>query len=138
VTDVGKGVEHLSDLALLQKLVGAREARRLYRGSLSSLLTAGGAEEQGHERLVVARELVARALQERMQQRCVLSSPREVREFLGIKLAGLQYEVFAVLFLDTQNALIAYEEMFRGTLSQTSVYPREVVACSTFSSHSFL
>ena len=42
-------------------------------------------------------------------------------------LAGRDYEVFMVLFLDAQNCIIASEEMFRGTLTQTSVYPREVV-----------
>lgn len=57
----------------------------------------------------------------------LLSSTPVVREYLQFGLAELQHEVFFVLFLDTQNRLIASEELFRGTLTQTSVYPREVV-----------
>ncbi len=57
----------------------------------------------------------------------VLSSPQAVRDFLRVKLGTLEHEVFAVVHLDTQNRVIEYVEMFRGTVSQTSVYPREVV-----------
>lgn len=56
-----------------------------------------------------------------------LTSPQDVKNYLALKLAEYEHEVFAVLWLDAQNRLIAYEEMFRGTLSQASVYPREVV-----------
>ena len=56
-----------------------------------------------------------------------LSSPGVVKDFLRLKLGERPHEVFAVVFLDTQNRVIAIEELFRGTLSQTSVYPREVV-----------
>ena len=56
-----------------------------------------------------------------------LSSPGVVKDFLLLKLGERPHEVFAVVFLDTQNRVIAIEELFRGTLSQTSVYPREVV-----------
>jgi len=57
----------------------------------------------------------------------VFASPDAVKHYLQLHLSALAHEVFAVLFLDMQNRLIAMEEMFRGTLSQTSVYPREVV-----------
>jgi len=57
----------------------------------------------------------------------VLASPQAVRDFLRVKLGTLEHEVFAVVHLDTQNRVIEYVEMFRGTVSQTSVYPREVV-----------
>jgi DNA repair protein RadC len=56
-----------------------------------------------------------------------MTAPNNVRDFLQIKMATLEHEVFACMFLDSQNRLIAYDEMFRGTLTQTSVYPREVV-----------
>ncbi|NVO07423.1 MAG: DNA repair protein RadC, partial [Rhodoferax sp.] len=56
-----------------------------------------------------------------------LSSPDAVRDFLRLRLSELPHEVFACLFMDAQNRLITYEEMFRGTLTQTAVYPREVV-----------
>jgi len=57
----------------------------------------------------------------------VLADPAAVKAFLQLKLAGLPHEVFAVLFLDAQHRVIEFQEMFRGTLTQTSVYPREVV-----------
>ena len=56
-----------------------------------------------------------------------LTSPQVVRDFLRVKLGALEHEVFAVIHLDAQNRVIDYVEMFRGTVSQTSVYPREVV-----------
>lgn len=56
-----------------------------------------------------------------------LTSPQAVRDYLRLRLADREHEVFVALFLDNQNRLIACEEMFRGTLTQTSVYPREVV-----------
>lgn len=56
-----------------------------------------------------------------------LTSPDACRAYWGIAIAGLEYEVFCVAFLDSQNRLLAMEEMFRGTLAQTSVYPREIV-----------
>ncbi len=56
-----------------------------------------------------------------------IDSPNAVRSYLSIKMAGLEREVFSVVFLDAQHKVIAYEEMFQGTLNQTSVYPREVV-----------
>jgi DNA repair protein RadC len=66
-------------------------------------------------------------MHEQMQARPMFDSPNATREFLRLKLGGLSYECFWVLFMDSQNRLIKAEEMFRGTLTQTSVYPREVV-----------
>jgi DNA repair protein RadC len=57
----------------------------------------------------------------------VMADPTAVRQYLQLRLAGLPHEIFGVLFLDAQNRLIGFEEMFRGTLTQTSVYPREVL-----------
>jgi DNA repair protein RadC len=56
-----------------------------------------------------------------------LTSPQTVKDYLRIRLADLPHEVFLVLFLDSQHRLLAADELFRGTLAQTSVYPREVV-----------
>ena len=72
-------------------------------------------------------EMSQRALSEQLQARDVLNSPQAVRDYLVLKLGSLTKEVFLVLFLDTQNRLLATEEMFSGSLSSTSVYPREVV-----------
>jgi DNA repair protein RadC len=66
-------------------------------------------------------------LQLEVRERDVLASPGAVRDFLLLLLANRRHEVFVVMFLDAQNRVIATEEMFRGTLTQTSVYPREVV-----------
>ncbi len=77
--------------------------------------------------VVAVLELARRALSQTLQQRAVLDQPNAVREYLQLQLGALHHEVFAVLFLDSKNRLIALEELFRGTLSHTSVYPREVV-----------
>ncbi len=61
-----------------------------------------------------------------------LNSPASVKSYLSLKLAQLQHEVFACVFLDAQHRVIEYEELFRGTLTQTSVYPREVVKAALF------
>lgn len=78
-------------------------------------------------KLHAAKELAARAIAEELQHRDVLSSPAAVRSLLQHRMAGLPHEVFAVILLDAQNRVVAIEELFRGTLTQTSVYPREVV-----------
>jgi len=77
----------------------------------------------GDEVLKAARQVMSR----RVRRGSAMTSPLVVREYLHTKLAELPHEVFATLLLDTQNRLIEYVELFRGTLSQTSVYPREVV-----------
>lgn len=72
-------------------------------------------------------ELARRALRQEMGKHDAFSSPAAVREWLRLQLGGRPHEVFMALWLDAQNRLIATDELFRGTLTQTSVYPREVV-----------
>jgi DNA repair protein RadC len=72
-------------------------------------------------------ELARRALIAQLVERPVFDSPTAVRDYLRLQLADLGHEVFAVLFLDAQHRLLVYEPLFRGTLTQTSVYPREVL-----------
>ena len=79
-----------------------------------------------YAQLQVVLALARRALAEDMKLRNVFSTPTAVRDFLRMQLAG-QSTKFCVLWLDAQNCLIAAEELFRGSLTQTSVYPREVV-----------
>lgn len=62
----------------------------------------------------------------------IMNSPREIKSYLSLTLAQREHEVFVVLFLDAQHRLIESEELFRGTLTQTSVYPREVVKRALF------
>ncbi len=77
--------------------------------------------------LTAVLELARRALAERLKERAVFDSPDAVKNYLQLHIAARPHEVFAALFLDAQHRLIAMEELFRGTLTQTSVYPREVV-----------
>lgn len=76
---------------------------------------------------VIAQALVILAGRLTREGDHVFSSPQQVKDFCRLKLGGLEHEVFGVLFLDSQHRLIEFREMFVGTLSQTSVYPREVV-----------
>lgn len=120
-------VSRLSDVELLAKLIGVQESRRRYRGSLKSVFSPSTDEEEPVEICVVAKELVRRWLDEELRRECALNSPGSVRDYLRLIFAGQEYESFVVIFLDAQNRLIAINEMFRGTLTQTSVYPREIV-----------
>ena len=77
--------------------------------------------------LIAGLELARRTLREEMAQGVSLSSVDNVRRYLTLSLANREYEVFHAIWLDARNRLITSEELFRGTLTQTSVYPREVV-----------
>jgi DNA repair protein RadC len=77
--------------------------------------------------LAAVLEIARRALLQQLAARPVLAAMTQVKEYVSLQLRHLPHEMFAVLFLDGQHKLIRLEEMFRGTLTQTSVYPREVV-----------
>ncbi len=77
--------------------------------------------------IVAVLELARRALTAQLKQQTLFSSPEAVRDYLQLQLGSRPHEIFAVMFLDSQHRLIVLEELFRGTLTQTSVYPREVV-----------
>ena len=142
---LAQGVSALSDAELLAVFlrvgVSGKSAVDLGRdllqrfGSLTGIFSASQAELSQvrgmglskYVQLQAIFEMSRRALKESMQGQDALSSPQQVRDFLCLKLASLPYEVFMVLFLDAQNKLISADEMFRGSLTQTSVYPREVV-----------
>jgi DNA repair protein RadC len=104
-------------------------------GGIAPLLRAGpkelaqvkGLGPAKRAELAAVLELARRSLQQEFAQQPLFDSPAKVKDYLRMQLAGRGHEVFAVLFLDAQNRFIALEEMFRGTLTQTSVYPREVV-----------
>jgi len=119
--------QNLSDIELLAKLIGVRESRLLYQGSLQPLFAASPEKGIPHEKCAVAKELVLRLLEEELQQGDALNSPSAVRDYLRLLLNWQEHEIFVVIFLDARNRVIAAEEIFRGTLTQTSVYPREVV-----------
>jgi DNA repair protein RadC len=84
----------------------------------------------GHYRPANADEVLQQArhvLSRRVRRGAPMSSPQAVKDFLRLGIGTLEHEMFTVVFLDAQHRLIAVKEMFRGTVSQTSVYPREVL-----------
>lgn len=99
----------------------------LFAAKRADLAEVGGLGPAKYAQLQAVFELARRALQEEVRRDTVLSSPAKVRDFLKLAIGHLEHEVFVALFLDAQNRLLVSEELFRGTLTQTSVYPREVV-----------
>ncbi len=84
----------------------------------------------GHYRPARAEEVLSQArrvLSQRVRRGATMSSPQAVRDHLRLEIGALEHEVFSVLFLDAQHRIIVLKQMFRGTVTQTSVYPREVV-----------
>src|SRR5215210_4607792 len=142
---IAKGPEALSDAELVAILfrtgIRGRTAVDLARdalnrcGSLSGLLSAersmfqviAGLGDAKFAQLQAVLEMSRRALREVLDRGAALSSPQAVRDYLRLKLQAKPHEVFVAVFLDAQNRVLAVEELFRGTLTQTSVFPREIV-----------
>ena len=132
----GRGVLQMAQELLAEPVVADSGERIGGFGGISGLLNAGvddlkrikglGGDAKRAE-LAAVLELARRAVAQQLQQREVFSSPGAVKQYLQLELGARPHEVFAVLFLDAQNRLIVMEVLFRGTLTQTSVYPREVV-----------
>ena len=120
----GKGVLVLAQ-ELLDTFGGVAGLLHTTADDLQRIKGLGGSAKRAE--LVAVLELSRRALAQQLRQRQIFDNPQMVGDYLQLHLASRPYEVFAVMFLDAQHRLIAMEEMFRGTLSQTSVYPREVV-----------
>jgi DNA repair protein RadC len=99
----------------------------LLNADVHSLAGVRGLGPAKRAELAAVVEMARRALAQKLVERPVFDAPQAVKDYLQLQLSGLGHEVFSVLFLDSQHRLIAQEELFRGTLSQTSVYPREVV-----------
>jgi len=112
----------------------ARDLISHFQG-LAALLGAGVPELRRVKGLGAAKaaqlaavlELARRALREELRAGSALTTPGAVRDYLRLALGGRAHEVFVCLFMDAQHRVIGAEELFRGTLTQTSVYPREVV-----------
>ena len=101
--------------------------QRLFAAPLSQVASIRGLGPAKYVQLQAVIEMARRALEEDIGERDAMSSPQAVREFLRLTLGGRAHEIFMAMFLDAQNRLLGSEELFRGTLTQTSVYPREVV-----------
>ena len=104
----------------------------LCRADKKSACAAPGVGEAKYALLQAVMEMARRTLNEDMQAGDALDSPDAVRAYLRLLLHGKEYEVFCCVFLDAQNRVIAVEELFRGTLTQTSVYPREIIKRALF------
>ncbi len=102
----------------------------LFSATLDDFSRINGMGPAKFAQLQAVLELARRALAEDLKAGVTLSSPTAVKQYLQLLLGNRGYESFAVLFLDVKNRLIASEELFRGTLTHTSVYPREVVKAS--------
>ena len=139
-----RGPQALSDVELLAillrtgmagKNVFALAEELLAPGGVAGLLHASRKQLQTHKglgpakqaELLAVAELARRSIGQQLREREAFHTPNAVRQYLQLHLAHKTHEVFAVLFLDSQNRMLALEELFRGTLTQTSVYPREVV-----------
>ena len=122
------GVKGQSAVDLARTLIGHfGSLNRLFSASLAEFSAIPGMGPAKYAQLQAVLEMSRRALAEAMKQDSLLNTPDTVRDYLRLHLAGLRHEVFFALWLDAQNRLIAAEELFRGTLTQASVYPREVV-----------
>jgi DNA repair protein RadC len=142
---IARGAQSLSDAELVAILfrtgVRGRTAVDLARdalkrcGSLTALLMAErgvfqsivGLGDAKYAQVHAVLEMSRRALRETLDRGPALSSPQTVRDYLRLRLQGLAHEVFVAVFLDAQNRVLEIEELFRGTLTQTSVFPREIV-----------
>lgn len=139
------GAAALTDAELLALVLGtgctgatsldvARDLLARYRGlsallaeSIDKLARVKGLGTAKAAKLVAGVEIARRLLREEVTHGSALTSPEAVRDYLRLSLASLPHEAFVVLFLDSQHRLLAADELFRGTLAQTSVYPREIV-----------
>jgi len=119
----GEGVLQLAQRLLweFEGLAGLVHAGAAELGRMKGLGPAKRAE------LAAVLEIARRALRQQLRQAPVFDAPQKVKDFVALRLGGLPHEVFAVLWLDAQHRLIDMQELFRGSLAQTSVYPREVV-----------
>ena len=131
----GKGVLQMADELLQLKNDSSLRTADGGFGGISGLLHATaddlkrvkGLGPAKRAEIVAVLELARRAMAQQLTERAVFADPHAVKHYLQLHLAARAHEVFAVVFLDAQNKLLAMEELFRGTLTQTSVYPREVV-----------
>jgi DNA repair protein RadC len=122
------GVKGKSAVDLARDLVAKfGSLNGLFAASETDLCAVHGMGEAKYVQLQAVLEMAKRALGEEMKVTDALSSPQAVRDFLRLTLSRLPHEVFVAVFLTSQNRVIVVEELFRGTLAQTSVYPREVV-----------
>lgn len=122
------GLRGVSVLQLAQQLLDRFGGMQgLLHADAALLKTVKGLGPAKRAEIAAVIEIARRALAEQLRQAPAFDTPAKVKDYVRLQLGGRGFEVFAVLFLDAQHRLLTLEEMFRGTLTQTSVYPREVV-----------
>ncbi len=119
----GRGVVELAQ-DVLDRFEGFAGLLNIEPAMLKGLKGLGPAKRA---ELLAVMEMARRALAQQLRDMPVFDSPGKVKDYLALQLGGREQEVFAVLFLDAQHRLQRLETLFTGTLTQTSVYPREVV-----------
>lgn len=114
------------DLArtLLERFGGLRQ---LLSADRNTFLQAPGMGNAKYAQLQAVLEMARRHLSEQLREGDALRNPEDTRRYLQMQLSSHPYEVFAVLFLDNRHRVLAFEELFRGTIDGASVHPREVV-----------
>lgn len=122
------GVKGKSAVDLAREMLGQFGGlTKLFATGKEDFCAIRGMGQAKYVQLQAVLEMSRRALHEKMRSGDALNSPGTVRDYLQLLLRGRQHEVFMAIFLDAQHRVIASEELFSGTLTQTSVYPREVV-----------
>ena len=122
------GLPGKSAVDLARELLGAFGGlAAICQADLDGFCAAPGLGRAKYAQLQAVLEMARRVLAEDIQRGDALASPTQVADYLRLLLKHKGHEVFGVVFLDAQNRVIAWEELFRGTLTQTSVYPREIV-----------
>lgn len=122
------GVKGKNAVALARELLDTfGSLNGIFSASLEQVSSVSGMGESKYCQLQAIFEMSRRALNEELKTGNLLDSPDKVRDYLALTLMPLKQEVFMVLFLDAQNRVITHEQLFKGTLSEAAVYPREVV-----------
>ncbi len=101
--------------------------RSLFERDASDLKQVNGLGPAKSAQLIAILEMARRYLSADLRQGPILGSPKATRDFLQLELGGRSQEVFCALFLDAQNRMLEFEELFHGTIDGAAVYPREVV-----------
>jgi len=120
----GQNVLQLAQ-ALLENFHGLAGLLQASPADLRAAKGLGGSARRAQ--LLAVLEMSRRVLLQKMRKRDVMNNPETVKQFLQLQMGAYPQEVFAVVFMDAQYRLLSFQEMFKGTLNQTSVYPREVV-----------
>ena len=121
------GVRGKSAVELARELLAKAGGLAGLLGGSAELTSVRGLGPAKSAQLAAVMEVARRCLKEDMRSANALTSPGAVRDYLRLAIAERQHEVFVCLWLDAQHRVLGCEELFRGTLTQTSVYPREIV-----------